>query len=72
MCVCVCGGGVLVLWKEHASLYPTIAKLASKIILCMFCAPWLFRLSGHIALQARASLNPEKAIMLVLLVKKMN
>ncbi len=62
-------------WKDHATSYPTLSKLAVKI-LCVCatsCASErLFSTSGHIVTPARASLNPEKVNMLVFLAKNLD
>lgn len=62
-------------WKEHNKSYPTLAKLAIKI-LCVCatsCASErLFSTSGHIVTPGRSSLNPNKVDMLVFLSKNLN
>ena len=64
----------LLWWKEHASTFPSLAKLTRKLfsVCATSCASErLFSTSGNVVTPARSCLNPDKVNMLVFLAKNL-
>ena len=64
----------LLWWKEHASTFPSLAKLTRKLfsVCATICASErLFSTSGNVVTPARSCLNPDKVNMLVFLAKNL-